>query len=87
MTSSSSLVLGFDLDCHAFRVRWIALRLISLPILSPLAYLHVSSYILMPSLGHSVFPACAVSQSHLSNTMVARVCSSSGFLIYLSLAS
>jgi hypothetical protein len=65
MTSSSSLALGFDLDCYALRVRWIALRPISLPILSPLAYLHVSSYILMPSPRHSVFPACAVSQSHL----------------------
>ena len=64
MTSSSSLALGFDLDCHALRVRWIALRLISLPVLSPLAYLHVSSYILMPSPRHPAFPACAVSQSY-----------------------
>lgn len=60
MTSSGSLAL----DYHALRVRWVASRLILQPILSPLAYLHVSSYISVPSPRHSVFPACAVSQSY-----------------------
>ena len=66
MTSSSRtspMALGFDLNYHALSVRWVTSRL-----LSPLEYLHVSSYILTPSPRHSVFPTCDASQISLFQT-------------------